>query len=62
MKKIEEAREKYIENIERFKDENSAMVRHITEGLIQTHGENYDVKPHLESLKANYVQKLKEAD
>jgi len=38
------------------------MVKHITEGLIKKHGENYDIKPHLEALKANYVQKLKEAD
>jgi hypothetical protein len=31
------------------------MVKSITEGLIKKHGEHYDIKPHLETLKGNYV-------
>ena len=34
------------------------MVKHITEGLLKKHGDKYDVKPQLEALKANYIQKL----
>lgn len=31
------------------------MVKHISEGLIKKHGENYDIKSQLNALKMNYV-------
>ena len=34
------------------------MVKHISDGLIKKHGENYDLKAHLTTLKMNYVKKL----
>ena len=62
MKKMEEARERFVENIQKFEDQNSPMVKAISEGLLKKHGKDYEVQTELSALKANYIKKLKEAD
>lgn len=62
LKKIEEARERFVVNIEKFEDENSPMVKGISSGLIKKHGAEFDLKGQLSALKENYVKRVKEAD
>ena len=61
-KKLEEARDRFIENITRFEDPNSSMVKAISEGMIKKHGKDYPVEKELNLLKENYIKKLKDVN